>query len=412
MTSYNRIHNKNKIKIAIYTHCIKNGGRARVTALFLKYLYRNKIFNLFLFTRKFKEDNEYIFPEDIKRVIIKKDLIKTIKKNKIDVLIYELDEIKDILLLNHFTKAKVIFYHHSSSFDWLYENYEIFKKIYKSFYDSKYVISIVPFENDYLFKKWGIRSILMDNFITYEFKSVIQTDLTSKIIIMLGRANSKKKRFILGMQSMEYIIKEIPECKLKIISNRTGIDKQEYFVENINLENNIKFIGYITAPDIIFKNASLSFFPSITEAFPMVLVETKIYGIPNILLGLDYISISKGGTVIIYDDTSESLAKEAITILKNKAYKRRLSLEARNSMRQFNNEILLSKWVKLILSVYHDDDYYYINLREEDKKIDEKQALKIMENQFNLLRKRNPHFFNISSKNYENYTWMEEIKFK
>ena len=412
MTSYNRIMNKNKIKIAIYTYCIKNGGRARVTALLLKYLFRNKIFNLFLFTRKFKENNEYIFPEDIKRVIIKKDLIKTIKKNKIDVLIYELDEIKDILLLNHFTKAKVIFYHHSSTFDWLYENYTIFKKIYKSFYDSKYVVSIVPFENDYLFKKWGIRSILMDNFITYEFKSVIQTDLTSKIIIMLGRANSKKKRFMLGMQSMEYIIKEIPECNLKIISNRTGINKQEYFVENTNLENNIKFIGYIAAPDIIFKNASLSFFPSITEAFPMVLVETKIYGIPNILLGLDYISISKGGTVIIYDDTPESLAKEAITILKNRAYKRTLSFEARNSMRQFKNEILLSKWVKLILSVYHDDDYYYINLREEDKKINEKQALKIIDNQLNLLRKRNPHFFNISAKNYENYTWMEEIKFK
>jgi hypothetical protein len=412
MTFHNKIQNKNKIKIAIYTHCIKNGGRARVTTLLLKYLFRIKIFNLFLFTRKFKEDNEYFVPEDIKRVIIKKDLIKTIKKNKIDILIYELDEIKDILLLNHFTKSKVIFYHHSSTFDWLYENYIIFKKIYKSFYDSKYVVSIVPFENDYLFKKWGIRSILMDNFITYEFKSVIQTDLTSKIIIMLGRANSKKKRFILGMQSMEYIIKEIPECKLKIISNRTGINKQEYFVENTNLENNIKFIGYIAAPDIIFKNASLSFFPSITEAFPMVLVETKIYGIPNILLGLDYISISKGGTVIIYDDTPESLAKEAITILKIKAYKRRLNLEARNSMRKFNNEIILLKWVKLILSVYNDDDYYYINLREEDKKINEKQALKIIKNQLNLLKKRNPYFLNISSKNYENYTWMEEIKFK
>ena len=79
----NKIHNKNNINIAIYTYCIKNGGRARVTALFLKYLSRIKIFNLFLFTRRFKEENEYNFPKDIKRVIIKKDLIKAIKKNKI-----------------------------------------------------------------------------------------------------------------------------------------------------------------------------------------------------------------------------------------------------------------------------------------------------------------------------------------
>ena len=326
-------------------------------------------------------------------------------------MIYELDEIKDILFLNQFTEVKVIFYHHSSTFDWLYENFTIFKKIYKSFFDSKYVVSIVPFENDYLFKKWGIRSILMDNFITNEFKSVIKTDLTSKIIIMLGRANAKKKRFILGIQSMEYIIKEIPECELKIISNITGIKKQKYFVENTNLEDSIKFLGYIAAPELLFKNASLSFFPSISEAFPMVLVETKIYGIPNILLGLDYITISKRGAIIIYDDTPESLAKNSIYILKNKTYKKKLSLEARNSMKQFNNEILLLKWVKLILFIYNDD-YYYLNFREEDKKINEIQALKIIENQIKLLRKRDYYFINISSKIYENYTWMEKITLK
>ena len=114
---------------------------------------------------------------------------------------------------------------------------------------------------------------------------------------------------------MEYIIKEIPECELKIISNTTGTDNLQNFINNLNLENNIKFIGYISAPDILFKNASLSFFPSISEAFPMVLLETKIYGIPNILLGLDYISISKGGTIIIYDDSPESLAKQTIYII-------------------------------------------------------------------------------------------------
>ena len=189
----NSFPNKNSIKIAIFCHCIKNGGRARVTALLLQYLYKIKIFNIYLFTRRFKEDNEYSFPDDIKRVIIKKDLIKAIKKNKINILIYELDEIKDILLLNNLNNLKVIFYHHSSTFDWLYENYTIFKTIYKAFFNSKYIVSIVPFESDYLFNKWGISSILMDNFITYQFNSVIPTDLSSKVIIMLGRALAKKK---------------------------------------------------------------------------------------------------------------------------------------------------------------------------------------------------------------------------
>ena len=411
LTFNNYIWDKFKINIAIYTHCIKNGGRARVTALFLQYLYKIRLFKIHLFTRKYKEDNEYFFPNNIKRIIIKNDLIKAIKKNRIDILIYELDEIKDILTLNNFSNIKVIFYHHSSTFDWLYENYTIFKSIYKTFFKSKYVVSIVPFENDYLFKKWGIRSILMNNFITYEFESVIQTDLSSKIIIMVGRAKAKKKRFIIGIQSMEYIIKEIPDCELKIISNLTGINTLQNFVNNLNLEQNIKFFGYFAAPDIFFGNVSLCLFPSITEAFPMVLVETKIYGIPNILLGLDYISISKGGTIIIFDDTPESLAKKSIILLKNKTYKKFLSIEARKSMKQFNNNILLIKWVKLILSIYNNDSYY-IKLREKDIKINQNEAIKIINNQIKLLKMRDKNFYNISVKEYENYTSMEKINLK
>ncbi len=115
---------------------------------------------------------------------------------------------------------------------------------------------------------------------------------------------------------MEYIIKEIPKCELKIISNLTDIDNLQFLVDNLYLKNNIRFCGHISSPEKLFKNASLSFFPPITEAFPMVLIETKIYGIPIILLGLYYILLSKGGTVIIYDDTPESLSKEAVYILR------------------------------------------------------------------------------------------------
>ena len=79
----------------------------------------------------------------------------------------------------------------------------------------------------------------------------------------------------------------------------------------------------------------------------MILYETKIYGIPNILLGLNYVAISK-------DDFVESLAKEVIKILKNETYKQNFSLRARTSMKKFNNNLMLIKWIKLILSIYNN----------------------------------------------------------
>ena len=176
--------------------------------------------------------------------------IKIINKNKIDILIYELDDVEEINKLNNYTNTNIIFYQHSSSFDWLYGNYTIYKTIYENFYNSKYIVSIVPFDTDYLFNKWGLNTILMNNFMTHEFNYVLSSDLSTKNVLLIGRGNAKKKRFYIGIEAFDYISKEIPNCELNIISNLTGIERLERLVNNLNLETNIKFNGYSFLPDI------------------------------------------------------------------------------------------------------------------------------------------------------------------
>ena len=407
---------KNKINIGIYGYCIKNGGRARITAFLLNYFYKIKIFNVFLFTRIDKENNEYFIPHDIKRIVIKNNLMKIIRKNKIDILIYELYNIKEIESLTKVNDLKVIFYLHSSIFDWIYENYTNFKYIYKAYSNSKYCVSIVHLENDYLFGKWGIKSILVNNFMTYQYNSIIPSELSSNIILMFGRGNAIKKRFELGIQAMEYIISIFYNCELKIISSLIGINHLENLINNLDIDKNVKLIGYSSIPEIYFKNASLNFFPSISESFGLVLSEAKIYGVPNILLGLDYISIANGGTIIIYDDSPESLAKESIKILENNKYKKVLGIEAKLSMKNFDNELLFVKWVKLLLSIYNDNTdntdnsgNYYEKIRQEGKKISTNDSLKIIKNQLKLLKKRDRRFTNLSLNNFENFTFLENI---
>lgn len=409
LTFHNNNKRKNKINIAIYSFSIKNGGRSRITALLINYLYKINIFKIFLFTLKNIEEDEYIIPINIKRFQIKNHLIKIINKNKIDILIYELDEIEEIISLNNYKNIKVIFYQHSSSFDWLYENYTIFKSIYEKFYNSKYVVSIVPFDNDYLFNKWGLNTILMTNFMTHEFDSVLSSDLSTKTILLIGRGNAKKKRFHIGIEALEYIIKEIPNCELVIISKLSGIEKLQNLVNNLNLEKNIKFNGYSSSPDLYFRNASLNIIPSISEAFPMVLSETKIYGIPNIIIGLDYIFNAKGGTVIIYDDKPESLAVEALNIIEKREYRKNLGKEARISMKKFSNNLLLNDWTELILSIYKGQ-YYYNKLREDKKKLSQNDEINILNNQIKLLKMRYKIFQNITKNEFENYTYLKNIQ--
>ena len=216
---------KNNIKIGIYVYNLKNGGTQRITSLLINYIYNIKIFNIYLFIQKEKEENEYIIPSQIKRIRIRgclmKILIKEIYKNRIDILIYQFPNYNGINFLNTLKKIKIIFYLHYCFFYWIYYDFFYFKSLYRAYQNSKYVISIVPIESNYLFKKWGINSILMNNFITYDYNYVIPSDLSSKTILMIGRGQDRLKRYELGIQSIEYINKEIPECELKIISNIT-----------------------------------------------------------------------------------------------------------------------------------------------------------------------------------------------
>ena len=213
------------------------------------------------------------------------------------------------------------------------------------------MISLIPIENDYLFKKWGINSILMDNPTTYNYDFVIPSDLSQKIIIMIGRSEDKIKRYDIGIKAMKNIIKEIPESEMKIKSNI----KEEYqrLIEDLSLGEKVRFTGQQKYIENYLKNASLHILPSLSEAYPMTLSETKIFGIPNIICGLDYLALAKGGTIIIYDDNPITIAKEAILILKNDSYRKKLGKEARKSMEKHKNEYTIKKWVKLLYAVYN-----------------------------------------------------------
>ena len=405
--SFNNIL-KNNIRIGIYIYNLKNGGTQRITSILLNNFYKVKIFDLFVFTQKKKEENEYIIPNKIKRIVIKDCLmhylIKEIYKNKIDILIYQFPNYKGINILNNLKKIKIIFYQHYCFLYWIYFNYFMFKNIYKSLRNSKYIISIIQFENHFIFKQWGINSILMNNFITYDYNNIIPSDLSNKTILMIGRGQDKLKRYELGIIAMEYIREEIQECQMIIVSNITSINPLRILVDNIDLENNIKFVEYTSTPEIYLKKVSLHIFPSISESFGLVLSETKNYGIPNILLGLDYVSIADRGTINIYDDSPESISKEAIKILQNDNYKLELGKDSKKSMKKFNNQLLLEKWIKLILCIYNGDEYYQ-KLRISDKKISEKDIIKIVGNQLNLLKLRKKIIININE--IINFTFLE-----
>ena len=301
-------------------------------------------------------------------------------------------------------KTKIIFYNHSSYFYWIYFGVYNFKKsIYNFYKECNYVISLIPVENDYLFKKWGINSILMDNPLIFEYDSVIPSKLLQKNIIMIGRSDDPIKRYDLGIKAMVNIIKEIPTCEMNIVS----VPNKNYtiLISSLNLTKNVRFVGYQKNVEIYFKNTSLHILPSLSESYSMVLSESKIFGVPSIICGLDYLALANGGTIIIYDDNPDTIAKEAIKILNDDYYRFKLGIEARQSMKNHSNKRLMKKWTKLIMSVFRDDNASFKKLCEDEYKISDEERDKILNNQFKLFVDRKPEFNGISFENFVNYSF-------
>ena len=266
------------------------------------------------------------------------------------------------------------------------------------------MISLIPVENNYLFRKWGINSILMHNPTSFEYDSVIPSDLSNNNIIMMGRNDDPIKRFDLGIKAMRNIVKEINICQMNILS--LPIDNYEKLILDLNLEKNVRFVGFQKNVEIYLKNSSLHILPSLSESYSLSLSEAKIFGIPSIICGLDYLALAKKGNVIIYDDNPDTIAKEAIKILKNEKYRKKLGNEARKSMKSLKNDIIAKKWVKLLLSIYREDEKLYKELISEDGYIiNDEEADKILNNQLQLLQKRNPYFLNVTLNQLKAYSF-------
>ena len=410
--SYNAKSNDldiNLIKVAFYCNSIKYGGVERVISLLINLLSKVKILNLYLITKQKILEGEYSVPTSIKRISLlekKITLFNMIEKEKINILVYNFYNKKDIKRLNNLANTKIIYYDHSSFLYWIYSYAPTFNNsIYYIYRNCNYVISLIPLENEYLFKRWGINSILMDNPTTFEFDSVTPSNLENKNIIMIGRSNDPIKRYDLGIKAMINIIKEIPECKMNIISLINKYYKS--LILKLKLEKFVKFVGYQRYVEIYLKNSSLHILPSLSETYPMVLSETKIFGIPSIICGLDYLALAKKGTVIIYDDEPETIAKEAIKILKNDKYRKKLGEEARKSMKKHKNDSIVKKWVKLLISIYKDDKTAYkkLLLSDHNNKITEEEADNILNNQLKLLQKRIPRYHNVSLEQFKSFSF-------
>ncbi|MBA7557564.1 putative glycosyltransferase EpsD [subsurface metagenome] len=126
------------------------------------------------------------------------------------------------------------------------------------------------------------------------------------------------------IKSIQLIKEKIPKIKCLIIGDGPEKKNLEALTQELNLEKNIKFLGFLENHDDVYAIMKLSkvfVLPSTREGFGIVVIEANACGIPVVTIdhkdnaARDLIEEGKNGFVCQLNE--EEIAKRIIRILEN-----------------------------------------------------------------------------------------------
>ncbi|MDO6759416.1 glycosyltransferase family 4 protein [Tamlana sp. 2_MG-2023] len=370
------------MKIIYYTDQIYlHGGLERVLSNKLKYFSTHTNYDLHIIT--FQQGNNpacYEIPENVtlhdldirynrnisylnpknSKLFFKHytRLKRTIQKINPDVIVvcnYEFGFYFIPLIAGKALKIKE--FHSSKHFDFLArnKNKNILKKIqYRitDYFESKYdkLVVLTPDETQYYTSK-NITVIPNGQDVTYTEKS----QLTNKKIISAGRIAPVK-----GFEHLISAWKDVaPICKgwkLEIYGEGDPVYTQELQnqINILNLNDSILLKGSTNNINQKMTESSIYVMSSLTECYPMVLLEAMCVGLPIVSFDCpngprNIIKDQENGLLVEYLN-NKKLAQALILLIKDEAKRKQLGAQSSITVLDYTNEIVMKKWLDLFNS--------------------------------------------------------------
>lgn len=284
------------IKIGFCIDSLEMGGAERLLVDIINALYETKEYDISLLTKlksssyfynliKNKINYFYLLEEEKKDNVFLK-LKNSIKKSKnfkkfvnnVDVIIDFLDGdfCKYIKYLKN--KEKIIWLH--SSFKRLEQSKKINSKI---IYYDKIVVITEQAKEEFISRGKNAKNLYkIHNFIDYgaidsKLNQDFEIDLSSlkEYFLTVCRLNEEQKDV---KTLIEAFSNYKGEEKLIIVGDGPDRENLEKFVKEKKLDEKIKFLGALTNPFILMKNAKIFILSSKVEGFGLVLVEALYCG--------------------------------------------------------------------------------------------------------------------------------------
>ena len=286
-------------RIAILVPSLENGGMERFSAR-LSILLESKGIDIFLFLLRY--DRTKAYPHSGKVVIcpcemnnkwsydgflsymINSKLIKDEKKKyNIEATISVSPEMNLLNLLSKKNDRIICTIHNCMSLREDVNSFAYSKKV-MFFYNLAYrVVTVSKWcRNDlieeYNIKKENIRII----YNPYDTVSGNKSKIEKPIIVCVGRLEKIKQQWHI-IKSFKYVSKYLPDAELWIVGE--GPEKKHLIKLSIDmdLKDQIKFMGFVKNIEEIYQKARLSVLASKSESFSYAAVESIVNGVPLVV---------------------------------------------------------------------------------------------------------------------------------
>ena len=421
-TNYSKIikyqkQSKEKIGIVFVFNIIFGNGIGRMLSLLLNELVKIKKYDIYVISNP-QYEKDFKFDKRVNRIPIFGDqkLITDFDRThkiKYYVLQNDLDanNIKWYKHLNNGNK-KVIGIMHGVYLSCVYTKvigvYPIWKnnKLYDAF------VHVIP-DDYYIYKKFNFyNTFFIPNLYTFNPEKTPISNLTSNNLMIMGRENDLVKGGIYGIYAMNLIVKEIPDAKLYFISSDSRIEFIRDLIKKLNITENVEIIPYIENVSQYFLKSSVLLYPSLSESFPMVMNEGKAHGLPIVAFNVSYSPPYQKGVIIVDMLNYKKMAEEAIKLLNNYDYRKKMGMEAKLSLKDYSNRETIDKWDKLFSILDKDDLITYKSLQKYtyEKYYEENKAKERLESNYNFGRTFNKDFSCHTFDNMTNLSYINNIQ--
>ena len=402
----------NKLKIAFVYSSLYANGIARFISVTANNFIKTGKYEIYVVT-EYKSSSDYYLESGIQRIIAKnRTLVKNATKD-LGIDFFILQNVMGKGIVDFYKKfcKKVIGMFHGLYMSAMFHGSVGPYKGWNSFdFFDAYVF--IGYDDYFFYKKLGFKNeIFIPNLYTFDPDKIQSSNLTGHNIVMLGRAADSVKGYIYAVKTMPFIVKEVPDAKLIILSSNTNINFLKDTAKNLSVYDNIIFNKYTANISEVFWNSSVLMYTSLSEAFPLAIVEAKAHGLPVAAFDVAYSPPYQVGVIGVDMLDCEALANETIKLLKDYDYRKKMGQESKLSLNQFKNEETIKLWERLFIALMEGPvSYRKLQKEIEDKYYDEDKARERMEKRYRDLVRYNKNFTCHSIINFTDINFVKNVK--